>query len=108
MVTGGDDAHGVGAAVLLRGGEVVAGAELLEGRRPRDRRGRLDLIGPGKLCQALALDRHHDGLDLCAGGELWLAAGDGDAAWPVATTPRVGITGPAASWPLRFARGLRL
>ena len=30
--------------------------------------------GPGRLAVALAIDRRCDGIDLCAAGELWLAA----------------------------------
>ena len=57
-------------AVLLRAGEVVEGADLARERRGgKDR----DLArGPGRLCQALAIDRAQDGADVCGSG---LAAG---------------------------------
>ena len=50
-------------AVLLRAGEVVEGADLARERRGgKDR----DLArGPGRLCQALAIDRALDGADVC-------------------------------------------
>jgi DNA-3-methyladenine glycosylase len=54
---------GVGMGVLLRAGEVVDGIELARSRRGRstDR----DLArGPGRLCQALAITKEHDGTDL--------------------------------------------
>src|SRR5688572_26701399 len=56
--------------------------------------------GPGKLCQALGLDRRHYGMDLC-GSELFLAEG---AKVPVARSRRIGID-YAGSWaekPWRF------
>jgi DNA-3-methyladenine glycosylase len=57
---------GVPSAVLVRGVEITAGHELV-----RQRRGRSDLRaanGPGKVCQALGLDRAHHGLRLGADG----------------------------------------
>ena len=83
---------GVGAAVLLRAGEPVLGLDLMRVRRGavRDR----DLCrGPGRLAQALAVTRLHDGLDLCAAGPLWLATHR--AAVPAAaigTSARIGLT----------------
>jgi len=46
--------------------------------------------GPGRLAAAMGIDRC-DGIDLCAAGDLWLAA----APWPrgaIARSVRVGIT----------------
>jgi DNA-3-methyladenine glycosylase len=65
--------EGVGAGVLLRAAEPLAGLELMHARRPRSTA--RDLCrGPGRLATALAVTRLHDGLDLCAPGPLWLAA----------------------------------
>ncbi|HEY6726061.1 MAG TPA: DNA-3-methyladenine glycosylase [Polyangiaceae bacterium] len=87
-------------AVLIRAIEPLVGAATMAQSRgmPADRR---DLTnGPGKLCQALGLDRRHYGLDLCR-SELFLA----DAAKvPVARSRRIGID-YAGSWaekPWRF------
>ncbi len=65
--------EGVGAGVLLRAAEPLAGLDLMHARRPRSTA--RDLCrGPGRLATALAVTRLHDGLDLCAPGPLWLAA----------------------------------
>jgi DNA-3-methyladenine glycosylase len=97
-----------GSAVLLRAGEVVEGAEALRrhrrlGRPPRPG----DLAGgPGKLCQALAIDLELDGTLLTgAAGPLYLAVGEPVEPAAVATGPRIGVgyAGDAAHWPLRFA-----
>ncbi|HMB52901.1 MAG TPA: DNA-3-methyladenine glycosylase [Thermoanaerobaculia bacterium] len=101
----------VGSAVLLRAGEPVDGEAAMrahrgfeggdEGHRvkPGDVAG-----GPGKLCQALAVDRALDGAALYR-GELTIAAGEPVAAEAIAAGPRVGVdyAGEAAGWPLRFA-----
>ena len=96
----------VGSAVLLRAGEPVAGEERMRRNRgwpapprPGDLAG-----GPGKLCQALAVDRACDGLRLDR-GPLRLTAGEPVAPARVATGPRIGVAyaGEAAAWPLRFA-----
>jgi DNA-3-methyladenine glycosylase len=81
---------GVPHAVLVRGLEPLEGIERMRERRPvkRDR----DLTsGPGKLCQALGLDRSFNGEDL--GGErVWLEAADRKLKpRQIASGPRVGI-----------------
>jgi DNA-3-methyladenine glycosylase len=92
--------EGVPHAVLIRAVEPVFGADLMAQRRrmPADR---VELTnGPGKLCQALAIDRRHGGIDLC-GPLLFLA----DAPKLRALrTPRVGIdyAGTWAERPWRF------
>ena len=60
--------------------------------------------GPGKLCQALAVDRALDGVRLDR-GPLRIAEGEPVADEAVATGPRIGVdyAGEAAAWPLRFA-----
>jgi len=64
---------GVGAGVLLRAIEPVEGVDLMRARR--DVKRSFDLArGPGRLATALAIDRAHNGLDLCAPGPLWLGA----------------------------------
>lgn len=103
-VTGGTE---VGSAVLLRAGEPEAGTGTL--RRLRGLRERPvrpgDLAGgPGKLCQALAIDRTLDGVPLDR-GELRITEGVPVADDGIVAGPRVGVgyAGDAARWPLRFA-----
>jgi DNA-3-methyladenine glycosylase len=90
---------GVAAAILIRALEPLQGIELMQRHRKTTRL--LDLTrGPGRLAQALQIDRRHDGLDLCAPGTLWLGAIDRPAG-PIAKTIRIGIT-RAAGKLLRF------
>jgi DNA-3-methyladenine glycosylase len=78
----------VGSAVLLRAAEPLEGAEGMSLRRGRERL--LDLCsGPGRLAQALGVDRRDDGVDLVAGGGLWFEVGS--RAEPVALGNRVGV-----------------
>jgi DNA-3-methyladenine glycosylase len=83
-------------AVLLRAGEPLEGADEMRRRR----KGRLDLSGPAKLCQALGVTRAHYGLPATE-PPLWFEAGERVDDRDVLTTPRVGITS-AADLPLRF------
>ena len=96
---------GVGSAVLLRAGEPIEGMERMQARRGAGARRPGELAGgPGKLCQALAIDRALDGVPLDR-APLWLAAGEPVPDAEVAAGPRVGVgyAGEAAAWPLRFA-----
>jgi DNA-3-methyladenine glycosylase len=85
-----------GGAVLLRAVEPTAGLEIMAERRGVDDPRAL-CSGPGKLCQALAVTREHNGLPLDrapfalrAGGRRGIVVG-----------PRIGIT-KAADVPWRF------
>jgi DNA-3-methyladenine glycosylase len=84
------------SAVLLRAGEVVEGLPLARSRRGRG--GDRDLArGPARLCQALGLDRSHNGLDL--DGLLTLTGPVSSSR--IRTGPRVGLR-RAADRPWRF------
>jgi DNA-3-methyladenine glycosylase len=52
--------------------------------------------GPGRLAQALRIDRSLDGLDLCREGPLWLARDDRGASeignGKIGESVRIGIT----------------
>ena len=90
---------GQGAAVLLRAVEPLVGLELMEARRGTTRP-RLLCAGPGRLCQALGIDRTLDGQAMRR-SMARVTAGPGIPAGQVRATPRVGIS-KAADWPLRF------
>jgi DNA-3-methyladenine glycosylase len=93
-------------AVLVRGGVIEEGRDLVRVRRG-SRVGERSLTdGPGKLCQALAISPSDDGADLC-GNDATLKICDDGFELPeskVIRSPRVGVdyAGEAASWPLRF------
>ncbi|MFB8386323.1 DNA-3-methyladenine glycosylase [Microbacterium sp. NPDC055910] len=100
---------GLAGGVLLRGGEVIDGADAASRRRPAARVARDLARGPGRLGDAVGL-RHplHDGIDVVTGAALHgavarLALRDEPLA-EVATGPRVGVAGVAgtAVFPWRF------
>ncbi len=95
------EADGVGAAVLIRAVEPIEGIDLMQEHRDRDRR--LELTrGPGRLCQAFAIDRHFDHWNLTKGRQLWLAD-DGTQfdEKDAGTSTRIGVTS-GRELPLRF------
>jgi DNA-3-methyladenine glycosylase len=108
-----------GEAVLLRAGAVVGGADLARRRRyglpdtdgstgGASRQRERDLArGPGRLCQALGIDRSMDGADACApGGPIGISPphvfDQAEAAKSaISIGPRVGIS-RAADRPWRY------
>jgi DNA-3-methyladenine glycosylase len=80
---------GHGAAVLVRALEPLEGIDLMEARR-RTTRVRDLCRGPGRLCDALAIDRTLDGVYLLTKGPLWLATGTPPAA--IGESTRIGVT----------------
>jgi DNA-3-methyladenine glycosylase len=81
---------GVGAGVLLRALEPLEGVPFMERRRSTRRL--LDLTrGPGRLAQAMSINKRFDGVDLCAGGKLWLGSAIRRAG-PIGASVRIGIT----------------
>ena len=84
-----------GSAVLLRALEPTFGLETMRVRRRLDAP-RLLCAGPGRLAQALGIDRSHDGLPLDRTPFAW-GAPDGHVS--VAATTRIGISrGIEAPW----------
>ncbi|MDH6234129.1 DNA-3-methyladenine glycosylase [Mesorhizobium soli] len=86
-----------GSAVLIRALEPTAGIETMQARRGLSDV-RLLCSGPGKLCQALAIDRSHDGLPL-DGPEITLAPRNGKVS--IVAGRRIGIS-RAIEKPWRF------
>ncbi len=97
--------QGRAGAVLLRALEPLSGQELMcrrrSARRPSLRAGGLQerelCSGPGRLCQALGIERSFDGTDLLGEGglvELVPAgpAGDGEQPPVVLSGPRIGLS----------------
>ena len=89
------------AAVLIRAVEPVDGVPLMKSRRRNDALRSL-ASGPGKLCQAFAIDRALNGADL-RGNVLYLED-RGDPLPKFKATPRVGVdyAGRWKSKPYRF------
>jgi len=95
-------AEGAPHAVLLRALEPIAGQQLMAARRGFGVDDVRLTNGPGKLCQALGIDRGHYGVDLTS-GSLFLA----DAGIPrgrLERSPRVGVdyAGAWAEMPWRY------
>jgi DNA-3-methyladenine glycosylase len=97
---------GTASAVLLRALEPVAGLERMRTARWRDQKRQVDqdlCRGPGRLAQAMGIDRGVDGCDLCSASSPFFLASDGVAApsEPTVST-RIGIS-VARELPWRFA-----
>jgi DNA-3-methyladenine glycosylase len=81
---------GAGAGVLVRAVEPLEGIRFMQRRRGTTRL--LDLArGPGRLAQAMDINKRYDGVNLCAGGKLWLGA-EVRPTGPIGATIRIGIT----------------
>ena len=96
-------ADGEASAVLMRGLTPLAGLEEMRAARGPAARADRDLCsGPGKLCQAFAIDRTFDGADLVT-GDLGVAVVDDGTPAPAApgVSGRIGIS-VAAEVPWRF------
>jgi DNA-3-methyladenine glycosylase len=94
--------EGLASAVLLRGGDVVAGLDIARGRRPSARSDRDLARGPARLATCLGLDAATNGTDLCdPAGLVRLATLPGRRPGPVLSGPRIGIS-RAAEMPWRF------
>jgi DNA-3-methyladenine glycosylase len=88
--------EGTGEAVLLRGGVVQSGIDVVLVRRNNARNRPVSernlTNGPAKLCQALCLDGAADGLDLCAPAAIVRIFKLGAGPTPFEATPRIGIS----------------
>jgi DNA-3-methyladenine glycosylase len=99
MLNVSSETSGLGAGVLIRAIEPTIGVTIIDRNRGAQRV--RDLArGPGRLCEALSIDRRLDGIDLCQAGPLWLGS-DSHASGEIGQSKRIGIT-RAADSPLRF------
>jgi DNA-3-methyladenine glycosylase len=97
--------RGVAGAVLLRALAPLTGLDEMRSRRLRARRDRDLCSGPGKLCQALGLDRTFDGADVLAASSAVRLVDDGaGTSAEIDAGPRVGISArlATAAEPWRF------
>lgn len=88
--------------VLIRALEPLSGLEDMRQRR-NVRRDRDLCNGPGKLCDAMALDQRHYGMDLC-GDTLYLTEGEPVSPQDIAASKRINIdyAGEAKEYEWRF------
>jgi DNA-3-methyladenine glycosylase len=95
---------GEASAVLIRGAEVLTGLDRVLIRRKAAKDSAHLCAGPGKVAQALGLDRTFDGHDLLASGGLELR--EGPPPQMILSGPRLGIgfaTTEDQARPWRFA-----
>ena len=90
MVNVSSEEPGVGAGVLLRALEPLEGIEIMQ-RFRKVTRARDLARGPGRLAQAMHIDKRYDGIDLCAGEALWLGMATRRIG-PVRSSTRIGLT----------------
>jgi len=99
--------EGEARAVLLRAGQVIDGVALARARRSRSSRRStavrdLDLArGPARLCEALSVDRSHNGADVCdpASALRAFAAAAPVGQGAISRGPRVGVSqGADVAW----------
>lgn len=96
--------EGIPSAFLLRAAQPLEGIESMEARRPKAKSHRDLLSGPGKLTQALAIDRERDGADLLSSPST-LRILPGSACSEILYGPRIGIAkGKGDLHPWRFVR----
>ena len=98
---------GEGAAVLIRALEPLEGVAFMQERRKAAKKDRDLCSGPAKLCQAMAIDKSHNKVDLVSCDTLWVEPRDeatplSDA--DIMKSARIGVD-YAEEWakkPLRF------
>lgn len=91
-----------GEAVLIRALEPVKGIATMYERRPAAKKDQHLASGPGKLCQALQIDKDQNALCLRTSSLKILDSREKTGA--IVAKPRIGIgdKGEATHWPLRF------
>lgn len=92
------EAEGYPAAVLIRAILPVEGLDVIAARRDGQPFAHWT-DGPAKLCQALGIDRRHNGLDLCAPqSEIFVQVGESIPDSAVTIGPRVGLNNVPEPW----------
>ncbi len=100
------EAAGIGAAVLIRAAEPLAGLDRMRALRGRPGLRDAELArGPGNLCRAFAIGPALDGLDFDGDERMWLARGEVPA--DVGVSVRIGLTRAATLEHRFYARGSR-
>ncbi len=96
--------EGTASGVLLRAGEITAGAALARSRRASSRRDADLAQGPARLATALGVDRSLDGADVCGTppGVFQILTGTPVDPAAVRNGPRTGVGGAGAEHPWRF------
>ena len=93
------------AAILIRAILPKEGLDIIASRRGKQPR-RHWTDGPGKICQALSIDKRFNGADMCIHGtELFVEPGISVPDSGVTTGPRVGLNNVPEPWksiPWRF------
>ena len=89
---------GTPGCVLIRALEPIEGLDIMRKRRLKAHRDHDLTNGPGKLTQALAINRQDSGIDMTKGDLVVL---NRRGKFQIAVTPRIGIT-KCADLPLRF------
>ena len=105
MLNVSSETEGIGAGVLVRAAEPLEGLDLMQRYRGTTRLADL-ARGPGRLAQAMAIDMTKNGVDLCVGGPLSLAASrERPAGKRIGTSVRIGLTHAADSLLRFYERG---
>jgi len=99
------DQEGTPAAVLIRAIHLIEGTDFVRMRRPKADPGNW-CNGPAKLCQALSIDGHLNGSNLCDPQTgIWIEWGKPFPNESVVISPRVGLGNVPEPWhsmPWRF------
>ena len=79
-------------AVLIRGVEPIIGLKQIQENRKIKSNKMTDLTnGPGKLCQALSINKELNGSDLILGKSLYIIDLDDKKHWEILSGPRINI-----------------
>lgn len=90
--------RGEGSAVLLRAAEPIEGIAVMAANRGLDDVRKL-CAGPGRLTQALGIDRTCDGIDVVRGSDVSFREGEPVSRRSIVRTTRVGVSlGVEARW----------